>query len=168
MKNCHIANRVEAYRALNGLTQSHKCRSSATNGRTAINLSAACGAEAVTCTRSAPRKKIHISPQHAATVCWRKEKPPTPQVIGAADTRRRKCRKSSFRRHPGPQREACSFPTSPHQACPLGRRSEARQRKSNSLRHIRWQIPPQWKPRSPRPYSNTKSRTEESQFGTQM
>jgi hypothetical protein len=39
-------------------------------------------AEAVTCTRSAPRKGIHLPIQHAATVGWRKEKTPSCQLSG--------------------------------------------------------------------------------------
>jgi hypothetical protein len=84
-----------------------------TSGQTASNLPAACGAAAVSCTRSAPRKGIHVPPQHAATAGWRKEKNPIPPIIGAADTRRRRCRKRSRRGHPGLQQEGCSLQTSP-------------------------------------------------------
>jgi hypothetical protein len=48
--------------------------SSATSEQTANNLPAACGAEAVACTRNDPRKEIHIPLQHAETVGWRKKK----------------------------------------------------------------------------------------------
>jgi hypothetical protein len=95
---CHIAIRVEAYRAQNGLKQCHNCHSSATSGQTASNLPVACGAGAIICTRSAPSKGIHLPPQRAATVDWLKEKTPTPPIIGAADTPRRRCRKRSLRR----------------------------------------------------------------------
>jgi hypothetical protein len=37
---------------------------------TARKLRAACGAGAVTCTRNALRKGIHLPPQHAATAGW--------------------------------------------------------------------------------------------------
>jgi hypothetical protein len=67
--------------------------SSATSGQTESNFPAACGAEAVTCTKSAPRRGIYLPPQHVATVGWRKEGNPVPQIIGAADTRWKGCRK---------------------------------------------------------------------------
>jgi hypothetical protein len=54
----------------------------ATFGQTASNLPAACGARAATCTRSAPRKGMHLPPQHAATVGWQKEKPPFHKLSG--------------------------------------------------------------------------------------
>jgi hypothetical protein len=87
---CHIAIRVEAYRAQNGLRSAITASSSVTSGHTKNNLPAACGAEGVTCTRSAPRKGMHLPPQSAATAGWRKEKNHIPQIIGAADTRRRR------------------------------------------------------------------------------
>jgi hypothetical protein len=142
--------------------------SSATSGQIASSLPAACGAEAVTYTRNTPRKEIRLQPQHAATVGWHKEKKHIQQIIGAADTRRRRCRKCSRRRHPRLQREGCSLPTSPLQACPSRRSSEARQRNSSCLRHIRWEVPTQWNPGSLRPYPNTNSRKQVSQFGPQM
>jgi hypothetical protein len=67
--------------------------SSAMCGQIASSVPAACGAEAVTYTRSAPRKEIRPPRQHAASVSWRKEKNTIPQIIGAADMRRRRCRK---------------------------------------------------------------------------
>jgi hypothetical protein len=79
---CHNAVRVEIYRTQNGLTASIP----ATSKKTASNLTAACGAEAFTCTRSALRKGMYLPPQHAATAGWRKEKIPIPPIIGAADT----------------------------------------------------------------------------------
>jgi hypothetical protein len=57
-------------------------RSSATSGQTLSNLRAACGAGAFTCTRGAPRKGIHLPPQRAATVGWRKERTPSRQLSG--------------------------------------------------------------------------------------
>jgi hypothetical protein len=86
---CHMAIRVEAYRAQNGLTRETTASSSATPGQTSNNLPAACGAKGVTCKRSAPRKDMHLPPQCAATVGWRKKKTPILQIIEAADTRRR-------------------------------------------------------------------------------
>jgi hypothetical protein len=82
--------------------------SSATSRQTANNLPTACGAKGVTCTRSAPRKGIHLPPQSAAIVSWRKEINPIPQIIGAADTRRRRCRRRSRRGQLRLQRECCS------------------------------------------------------------
>jgi hypothetical protein len=122
--------------------------SSATPGQTANNLPGAWGAEVVTYKKSTPRKGIHLLPQRAATVGWRKEKTPIPQIIGAADTQRMRCRKTSCRGHPGPQREGRSLPTSQIQACPSRRRSGASQRNRSSLRHIRWQVSPLWNPGS--------------------
>jgi hypothetical protein len=83
---CHIAIRVEAYRAQSALTQCHNCSSSATSGQTESSLPAACGAEAVTNTRRAPRKEIRLPLQYAAIVGWRKEKNSIPQIIGVTDT----------------------------------------------------------------------------------
>jgi hypothetical protein len=140
----------------------------ATSGKTASCLPAVCGAEAVTYTRSAPRKKIRLPCQHAATVVWRKEKNPIPQIIGVADMRRRRCRKRSRRGHPGRQRGGCSLPTSPPQACPSRWRCEARQRNSGGLGHIRWQIPTQRNTGSLRLHPNTNSKKQVSQFGLQI
>jgi hypothetical protein len=121
-----------------------------------------CGAGHVQ--RKCPRKEIHLPPQHAVTVSWRKEKNTIPQIIRAADMRRRRCRKRSCRGHPGLHREVCSLPTSPLEACLSRRRSEARQRNSNSLRHIRWQVPPQWNqvPLGLNPTRTTESRSVSS------
>jgi hypothetical protein len=91
---CHTAIRVDAYRSQNALTQCHNCQQYGHVWQTASSLPAACGAEAVTYTTCAPRKEIHLPLQHAATGGWRKEKTPFPQIIGAADMRRR-CRKRS-------------------------------------------------------------------------
>jgi hypothetical protein len=109
--------------------------SSTTSGQTASNLPAACGAGAVTCTTSAPRKVIHLPPHHAATADWRKEKNAIPPITGAADTRRRRCRRRSRREHPKLQRGGCSLPTSPLQACPPRRRSEAEQEQQQPQSH---------------------------------
>jgi hypothetical protein len=122
---------------------------------TGSSLPAACGAKVVTYARSVPRKEIYLLPQHAATVCWRKEKSPIPQNIGAVDTRRMRCRKSSRRGHPGLQRGGCSLTTWPPQACPSRRLSEARQRNSRSLGHLWWQVPKQWSTGSLRLQPNT-------------
>jgi hypothetical protein len=64
------------------LRSSITASSSAMSGQTANNLPAGCGAEGVACTRSAPRKGIHLPPQRAATVGWRKEKPPSRKLSG--------------------------------------------------------------------------------------
>jgi hypothetical protein len=90
---CHIATRVEAYRAQNALASVTTASSSDTSGQIASSLPAACGAKAVTYTRNARRKEIRLPRQHAATVVWRKEKNPIPQIIGVADMRRRRYRK---------------------------------------------------------------------------
>jgi hypothetical protein len=82
---CHIAIRVEAYMLRMVLRSAITASSSAMSGQTANSLPTACGAEAVICTRSDPRKGIHHPPQCAATVSWQKEKNPIPQIIGVAD-----------------------------------------------------------------------------------
>jgi hypothetical protein len=89
---CHIGIRVEALQLKMILRSAITGSSSATSGQTSSNLPAACGAGAVTCTRSAPRKGMHLPPQHAATVGGRKEENPIPPIFGIVDTRRR-CRK---------------------------------------------------------------------------
>jgi hypothetical protein len=68
-------------------------------GQTASSLPAASGAEAIIYTKIAARKEIHLPPQHAATVGWRKEKTPIPQIIEIADTRRMRCRRRIRRGH---------------------------------------------------------------------
>jgi hypothetical protein len=126
--------------------------SSATSGKIASNLPAACGAETVTCTRIAPRKEIHLPLQHAANASWWKEENPIPQNYRGCKHATEEMQKRIRREHPGPQRQGCSLPTSPPQACPSQRRSEARQRNSSSLGHIRWHVPLQLNPGSLRPY----------------
>jgi hypothetical protein len=74
--------------------------SSATSGQTASSLPAAYGEEAVTYTRSAPRKEIHLPPQHAATVGWRKEKSHIPQIIGVSDAKQEIQKKKKSQRAP--------------------------------------------------------------------
>jgi hypothetical protein len=136
--------------------------SSATSGQTAGNVPAPCGAGVVTCTRSAPRKRIHLQPPHAAAAGWRIGENGIPPITVAADTQRRRCRKRNRRRHPGLQREECSLPTSPLQACPSRQRYEAGQRNSSSIRPTRWQwqVLPQWNPWSLRSYPNMNSRQQ--------
>jgi hypothetical protein len=125
---------------------------------------------AVNFTRNAPTKEIPLPPHRAATACWRKEKPPIPPIIGAADTWRRRYRNRSRIGHPGLQQEGCSFPTRPLQACRSRHRFETGPRNSSSLRHIRWQwqVPPLWNPGSLRSYPNMNSRQKVSHFGPLM
>jgi hypothetical protein len=59
-------------------------RSLVTSGQTASNL--VCDVGAVTCTRSAPRKRIYLPSQHAATAGGRKGKP-TPRQLKGLQTR---------------------------------------------------------------------------------
>jgi hypothetical protein len=95
-----------------------------------------------------------------------RRKPPSRQ-LSRLQTRRRRLRKRIRRGHPGLQRGGRSLPTSPLQACPSRQRSQARQRSSSSLKHIRWhwQVPPQW---SLRPYPKKNTRQQASQFGPLM
>jgi hypothetical protein len=104
--------------------------SSATSGQSASKLPAAFGEGAVTCTGSVPRKGIHLPPQHAATAGWRKEQNPSRQLSGL-QTHEGDVEKSR-RGHPGLQREGCSLPTTPLQACPSRRRSQVGQRNSRA------------------------------------
>jgi hypothetical protein len=146
---------VEACRAQNGLTQCHNCQQFAhVRGK----LQTTSQLLVVRRRSPAPRKGIHLPPQHAATVGWRKEKNTILQIIGAADTRRMRCRIRALRRHLRLQGEGCYLLNSPLQACHSRRPSEVRQRQSSSLRHIRWQVPPQWNPGSLWPYVNKNSR----------
>jgi hypothetical protein len=160
---CHIENRVEPYRAQSGLTQCHKCQQLGqvwTNCKQhphclwfgGGHLHKECPEKGNT--SSMPKcchcRLVEGTKRHAANY--------------------RGCRKRSHRGHPGLQREGCSLPTSPLQACPSWRCSEAGQRNSSGLRHIRWkwQVPPQWNPGSLLPYSNTSSRQQVSQLITLM
>jgi hypothetical protein len=168
---CHIAIRVEAYRAQNALTQCQNCQQF---GHVWANCKQQprclwCGGGH--CTRSAPRKEIQLPTQHPATVGWRKEKIPIPPIIGAVDTRRRICKTRSRRGHPGLQREGCSLPTSPLQACPLQRHSEARQEQQQQqpqTHQVAVAGPSRMEHKSLWPYSNTNSRQQVSQFGRLM
>jgi hypothetical protein len=96
---CHIAIRVDAYRAQNGLTQCHNCQQFGhvwTNCKQPLRC-LWCGVSHLH--KKYPRKGLLLPRQHAATVGWRKEKTPIPQIIGVADTRRRRCRRRSRRGH---------------------------------------------------------------------
>jgi hypothetical protein len=62
---CHIAITVEVYRARMLLARATNASSSATSGQIASILPAACGAEAVTCTRTAQRRETLLPHQHA-------------------------------------------------------------------------------------------------------
>jgi hypothetical protein len=64
------------------LRSSITASSSATSGKTASNLRAACGAGAITCTRSAPRKGTHLPPEHAQLPIGGRGKPPSRQLSG--------------------------------------------------------------------------------------
>jgi hypothetical protein len=111
---CHIAIRVEVYRAQNGLTQCHNCQQF---GHVWANCK-----QPPRClwrgggTRSALRRGTHLPPEHAATAGWRKKENHILPIIGVADTKRRSCRKRSPRKHQKPRREGCSLPPAPPQA----------------------------------------------------
>jgi hypothetical protein len=93
----------------------------------------------------------------------------TPPITGAAGTLRRRCSEGSPREHPRLQREGCSLPNSPLQVCPSRRRSEARQRNSGSIQHVRCQsqLLSQWNRGPLRPYSSKINSQQVSQFGLQ-
>jgi hypothetical protein len=152
-----------------GLRSAITVTSSATFGKTASNRPVVCGAVAATCTRSVLKKEIHLPQQHAATASWRKEKKAFPPIIGAAVTRRRRCRKGSHREHPTLQRERYYSETSAPQMCPWRRRSEAAQSNSIGHKHAKWQwqVQPQWNRGSLCPYTNTNS-MQGSPLGLQM
>jgi hypothetical protein len=59
--------------------------------KTASNLPVVCDAVAVTCIKSVLKKEMRLPHQHAATASWRWERKPILPIIGAADTRRRRC-----------------------------------------------------------------------------
>jgi hypothetical protein len=61
--------------------------SSATSGQTASNLPAACGSEVITCTRSAPRKEIHLPPNILQLSVSRRRNPP-PRKLSGLQTRK--------------------------------------------------------------------------------
>jgi hypothetical protein len=114
---CHIAIKVEAYKAQTGLT----AKSSVMSGLTAGNPPVACGAGAATYTRSARKKRMLHLHHHAATASWRREKLHTRQTIGVAATRRMSYAKGRRREHPNLQQDGCSLPATPHRVCPTQR-----------------------------------------------
>jgi hypothetical protein len=117
-----------------------------------------------------PEEGNTFPPQHAATASWQKGRKPIPLIIGAADTRRRRCRKGSHRAHPRLQLEGCSPQTSPHQVCPSRWRSEAAESNISGLRHAKWQwqVQPQWNRGSLCPYTKTNNIQRGSRLGLQM
>jgi hypothetical protein len=69
------------------------------SGLTAGNLLVVCGAGAVTCTKSVPRKETPLQLQLAVTASWQRGRKLTLPIIGAADTPRRSFRKGRLRGH---------------------------------------------------------------------
>jgi hypothetical protein len=115
-----------------------------------------------------PREREYINHPNMLQMSVGGRRKPIPQNIGAADSRRRRCRTRSRRRHLRLQREGCSLLNSPIQARHSRRHSEARKTNSNSLRHIRWQVLPLWNPGSLWPCRNKNSRKQVSQFGLEV
>jgi hypothetical protein len=139
---CHIAIRVEVYRAQNGLMQCYNCQHFGHIWANCKQPPVVYGAGAATCTRSAQKNKTLLPHQHAVTASWRRERKPIPPIIEAAYTPRRSCRRGNHREHPRLQREGCSPQTLLLQASPSRRRSEVAQHNSRGLRHAKfqWQI----------------------------
>jgi hypothetical protein len=136
---CHIVIKVEAGIASpSAITAS----SSAMSGLTASSLHAVYGARAVTCTRSAPRRRMQLQPQRAVTAGWRKVKTPIPPTIEAAGTPRSSCRERSLKRRPSPPLGGSSRQLLPLQACPSRRHSMAPVTNTRGLRHPKLQLQP--------------------------
>jgi hypothetical protein len=106
---CHIAIRVEAYKAQNGLMQCYNCQQFGHVWANFKRTPVVCGVVEATCTRSARRKETRLQHQHAATANWRMRKKLTPPITGVAGTQRRSCSEGSPREHPKLQQEGCSL-----------------------------------------------------------
>jgi hypothetical protein len=157
---CHIAIRVEAYRAQNGLSQCHNCQQFCHVSANSEQLPRCLWCGVCHLHKECPEKRNASS---TPTCCnCRLAEEENPNVANYQDCRRAKeeMQKKKCKWHPGLPREGCSLPTSPLQAYPSRRGSQARQRSGSSLRHIRWQwqVQPQWNLGSLRPYPNTNSR----------
>jgi hypothetical protein len=101
---CHIAIRVEAYRTQNALTQCHNCQQFGhvwENGKKTPRCFW-CGGGHLH--KECPEKGNTYSTPTCFNCRLAKGEKPIPQIIGAADTRRRRCRKRSRRGYPGLQR----------------------------------------------------------------
>jgi hypothetical protein len=95
---CHIAIRVEAYRAQNCLMQCHNCQQF---GHVWANCKQPprclwCGGGHLH--KECPEKTL-LPHQHAVTASWRRERKPILPIIEAADTPRRSCRRGNHREH---------------------------------------------------------------------
>jgi hypothetical protein len=107
---CYIAITVKAYRALNDLTQCHNCQQF-------YHIWANCKQppRCLWCGGSHLHKECPERGNTSSTTTFCKYRlaegeNPIPKIIGAAGTRRRRCRKRSHRGHPGPQQERCPLP----------------------------------------------------------
>jgi hypothetical protein len=102
---CHIASRVEAYRAQDALTQFHNCQQF---GHVWANYKQiprcwCCGDGHLH--KDCPVKETLLSHQHAVTASWRRERKLIPPITAASDMRRSSYRSGSHREHPRLQRK---------------------------------------------------------------
>jgi hypothetical protein len=84
-------------------------RISAMSGQTASNLHVVCGVGAVTCRRTARKKKTWLPNRLAVTASWGMERSHTPPTTEVAATPRRSCGRGSHRGHPNLRREGSSL-----------------------------------------------------------
>jgi hypothetical protein len=131
---CHIAIRVEAYKALNGLTQCYNCQQF---GHVWANHSLWCGGGHLH--KECPERG-HASSTPACCNCRlaEREKPHTSNYRGCRHAKR-KCSEGSLRKRPRQPRKGCCLQNSPLPVYPSRRHWKATQRISGSLQHARCQ-----------------------------
>jgi hypothetical protein len=142
---CHIAIRVETYRAPNALTQCHNCQQF---GHIWANCKQPprclwCGGEHMH--KDCPEKGNTTStPTCCNCQLVERERKLIPQITAAADMRRNSYRSGSHKEHPRLQQEGLSPQISPPQVSPSRRRSEAAHSSNNNLRYskFQWQVHP--------------------------
>jgi hypothetical protein len=93
MRLCHIAVRVETYKAKTGLTQCYNCQNSAMSGLIADSLRVVCGVEAVTCTRNTQKRVMRSLYRPAANASWWRERNLIPPTTEAAAMPRKRCKR---------------------------------------------------------------------------
>jgi hypothetical protein len=133
---CHIAIRVEVFKAQNGITQCYNCQTFGHIWANCRQPPRCMCAEVATCVRSARRRRKKIPPPTAATAVYRKGNDPILSAIEAVATKRRSC---CGGRTKVPSTRELQGGRSPPTTSPLGSRSQQRcaVTQGSSLRYFR-------------------------------